>query len=124
MLVDYFWSDEERVKRMEFSPSYRPDHFAGHDLFEHEMGQLAAECTPSAVVPGQDPVRVPLGRAPALKRDKSRPAFDVRTLLSRWSSPSLNHCNAHSRCPYPPVDRLTREAFAKSNKPYARRIVP
>lgn len=108
---------------MEVIPSYRPDHFAGYDLFKREMGQLA-QCTPSAVVPGQDPVRVPLGRAPALKRDKTRAAFDVRTLLSRRSSPSLHDCNAHFRCPYPPVDRLTREAFAKSNKQYARRSVP
>lgn len=85
-----------------FLQAIDPNHFAGRDLFEREIGQLAAQCRASAVVPGQDPVRVPGDRALALKREQISSGIRLSDAIVNAIQPSSQRL----QCPFPlPIGR-------------------
>lgn len=60
-----------------FVQAIDPQHFAGRETFEREMGLLAERCRTSAVMPGHDAVRVPGDRALARKRAQLRDGVEL-----------------------------------------------
>ena len=74
-----------------------PQHFAGRETFEREMGWLAQRCRASAVAEGQGPVRVPGDRALARKREQMRDGVEIADLIMQDIRPWA----ARLDCPLP-----------------------